>query len=57
MADKIEVEVSGKSKFEVAHLIAFNIITLIEGKNLKDVSRDHYLKTVSQAVQALQGHL
>jgi hypothetical protein len=56
MADKLEAEFGGKSKYEVAHTIAFNIITKIEKKNLSDVTRGHYLQAISEAVKALQGY-
>lgn len=57
MTEKLEVEVVGKSKYETAHQMAFNIITVIEKKKLSDVSREDYLKAVSLSIQALQGHL
>jgi hypothetical protein len=57
MADKVEVEVGGASKYEIAHLMALNILTVIEKKKLADVPRADYLKAVSLSVQALQGHL
>jgi hypothetical protein len=54
-ADKIEVEVTGKSKYEVAHQIAFNILTVIEKKKLEQVSRTDYLNAVADAIRALGG--
>jgi hypothetical protein len=30
MAEKLDVEVTGKSKYEIAHLMAFNIINACE---------------------------
>lgn len=56
MTETTHVELGGKSKYEVALQIAHNIILTIEGKKLADVSRDHYLKTVSHAINALNGH-
>ncbi len=55
MADKLEAEFGGKSKFEVAYTVAFNIITKIEKKSLGDVTRKHYLQTISDAIHALEG--
>lgn len=57
MADKVEVEVVGKSKYETAHQMALNIITVVEKKKLGEVSRDHYLKAVSDSIHALSGHM
>jgi hypothetical protein len=56
MADKLEAEFGGKSKYEVAHTLAFNIITKIEKKALSDVTRNHYLQTVSDSIHALEGY-
>ena len=33
MAEKIEVDVTGKSKYEVAHQMATQMLTTIDGKN------------------------
>ena len=49
------VEVTGRSQYEVAHSIALNIINSIDKKKLSEVSRDDYLKAVSQAILALRG--
>lgn len=54
MADNVNVELGGKSKYEVAHTIAVQIITVIEKKKLGDVSRQHYLHTVADAIDALR---
>ena len=53
MADKIEVDVTGRSKYEIAHLMAINILTVIEKKKLADVSRKDYLTAVAQSIDAL----
>lgn len=55
MAEKVHVDLGGKSKYEVAHTLALQIITVIEGKNLADVSRQHYLHAVADAIDALAG--
>jgi hypothetical protein len=55
MADKLEVEVTGKSKYEVAHNVAINILTILEKKKLSDVTRKEYLHTVADAIDALHG--
>lgn len=55
MAEKVEVEIGGRSKSEIAHLIALNIIRDIEGKSLKEFGRNEYLKVVWQATLALSG--
>jgi hypothetical protein len=53
MADKLEVEVTGQSKYEVAHKMAINILTHMEKKKLSDVTRKEYLTAVAQAINAL----
>jgi hypothetical protein len=55
MSDKLEVEVTGKSKYEVAHQMAHNIITLIEKKKLSEASRHKYLTAVFQSIIVLNG--
>jgi hypothetical protein len=55
VAEKIEVEVVGKSKYEVAHTMAYNIITLIDKKKIGEVSRAEYLKAVRDSIMALEG--
>jgi hypothetical protein len=52
MAEKLEAEFGGQSKYEVAHRIAINILKA-EGKDLKD--RKLYLNTIAQAIVALSG--
>jgi hypothetical protein len=53
MAEKLEAEFGGQSKYEVAHRIAINILRA-EGKDdLKD--RKLYLNAVAQAIKALSG--
>ena len=52
MADKVEAEIGGQSKYEVAHRIAVNIMKA-EGKDFKD--RKYYLNAVAQAIRALNG--
>jgi hypothetical protein len=55
MADQIEVEVTGKSIYEVAHQIALNIIHQCENKKLAQINRKEYLNAVVDAVFALRG--
>ena len=54
MADKVEVEVTGQSKYEVAHRIAINILTAENGSVMKS-GRKAYLTTVVEAIDALSG--
>lgn len=53
VAEKIDVEVTGKSKYEVAHQMAVQILTAIEKKKWEQVSRQEYLEAHSQAVAGL----
>jgi hypothetical protein len=57
MADgsKMELEVTGKSRYEVAHRMAINILTVIEKRKWQEISRQQYLDAVAQAVTALGG--
>ena len=50
MADKLDVQVTGKSKYEVAHLMALNILQS-ENKDKKD--RKTYFNAVAEAIDAL----
>lgn len=55
MADKIDVEVTGKSKAQVAQEMARLILVTLEkkGAHFDGVTRKEYLKTVAQCVDAL----
>jgi hypothetical protein len=57
MADKITVEMGGQSKYQVAHQIANNIITVIDKKSIGQVTRVEYLSCVAEAIKALDGLL
>jgi hypothetical protein len=56
MADgKTEVQVTGRSKYEMAHQMAIQILTSIEGRSLESVSRAEYLQAHRDCIQALSG--
>ncbi len=55
MADTIDVNTIGRSKFEIAEGMARTILITIEHKNLKDCSREDYLQAVYQSIDALNG--
>ncbi len=56
MADKIDVEVTGKSKFEVAQGMAFDILFRIEKKDgWGSTTRAEYLNAVVDSMLALGG--
>jgi hypothetical protein len=56
MAEKIEVEVTGKSKSEVAYEMTRLIFISLEKKShYEGVTRKEYLKTIVQCVDALNG--
>jgi hypothetical protein len=56
MADKIDVDVTGKSKYEVAQGMAYDILFRIEEKNgWKAISRADYLNAVVDSMLALAG--
>ena len=53
MAEQIDVEVTGKSKYEIAHQIALNIWHA-QQKKVGDDPKE-YLNTVVDAIDALGG--
>ena len=55
MADQVEIEVTGKSIYEVANQIAMNIIRHCEQSSLQEKGRQHYLEAVVDAYMALKG--
>jgi len=54
VADKLDVEVTGKSKFQVAEEMARYILFSIEKKS-GNVTRKEYLKAVEQSIYVLGG--
>ena len=57
MADKLDVEVTGKSKYEVAHLMATQILFSVENKKWDGITRQEYLKAHYDALRALEGYI
>jgi hypothetical protein len=55
MSDKVEVEVTGKSKYEVAQEMARLILTVMEQREIKSIKRSEYLLAVAQSIAALHG--
>jgi hypothetical protein len=55
MAETTEVQVTGRSKYEMAHQMAIQIITAIEGKSLQNVNRMEYLRAHHDCIQVLSG--
>lgn len=55
MADKIDVDVTGKSKYEVAQMMAIQILFSVEGKDWKTMKRADYLNAVADSIEALSG--
>lgn len=54
MAERLDVEVTGKSKFQVAEEMARYILFSIEKKS-GNVTRKEYLKAVEQSLYVLSG--
>ena len=54
MADKVNVELGGKSKYEVARSMAQSILEL-ENKWGPQLTRQEYLKTVLQCIRVMNG--
>jgi hypothetical protein len=55
VAEKIEVDVTGRSKYEIAHLMAVQILTVLEKKKLEQATRQEYLNAHAEAIIALNG--
>ena len=55
MADRIDVDVTGKSKFEVAEEMAYHILINMEKKSWETVKREEYLQLIADCIDALSG--
>jgi hypothetical protein len=55
MAEKIDVEVTGKSQFEVAYEMARFILINMEGRQVKSIRRQEVLHLVADCIEALRG--
>lgn len=55
MADRIDVEVTGKSQYEVAHEMARSILINMEGRETKSIKRQEFLHLVADCIDALRG--
>lgn len=55
MAEKIDVEVTGKSLFEVAYEMARIILVNVEGRQVKNIKRQELLHLVADCIEALRG--
>jgi len=53
MADRIDVDVTGKSKYQVADEMARHILYTVERK--AGITRNDYLKAVEQCLYVLNG--
>ncbi|MDE5454141.1 hypothetical protein GWE18_15030 [Bradyrhizobium sp. CSA112] len=55
MAERIDVEVIGKSQFEVAYDMARFILINMEGRRVKSLKRQELLHLVADCIEALRG--
>ncbi|UWU75446.1 hypothetical protein N2603_36290 [Bradyrhizobium huanghuaihaiense] len=55
MAEKIDVQATGKSQFEVAYEMARFILTNMEGRQVKNIKRQELLHLVADCTEALRG--
>jgi hypothetical protein len=55
MAERIDVEVTGKSQFEVAHDMAKFILINMEARQVKRIKRQEFLHLVADCFEALRG--
>jgi hypothetical protein len=56
MAEKVNVELGGKSKYQVAQDMARLIFELEDKINFRDVTRKEYLQAVYESILVLDGH-
>jgi hypothetical protein len=56
VAENLNVQVTGKSKYEVAHEMAIQILVSVEGKNWSTIKREDYLKAHYDALVVLDGN-
>lgn len=54
MADKVKVELGGKSKYDVAYTMANDILFSFEKK--QTATREEFLKTVWECIHVLDGN-
>jgi hypothetical protein len=55
MADPIDVDVTGKTKFEVAEEMAHHILINMEKKSWEAVAREEYLHLIADCIDVLSG--
>jgi hypothetical protein len=55
MAERRDVEVTGKSQFEVAYEMARFILINMEGRQVKSIKRQDLLHLVADCIEALRG--
>ncbi|MEZ0061437.1 hypothetical protein ABIF26_006980 [Bradyrhizobium elkanii] len=55
MADRIDVDVTGKSKYEVAHEMARYILLNLESRETKSIKRHEFLHLVADCIDTLNG--
>lgn len=55
MAERINVEVTGKSQFEVAYDMARYILINMEGRQAKSIKRQELLHLVADCIESLRG--
>jgi hypothetical protein len=55
MADPIDVDVTGKTKFEVAEEMAHHILINMEKKSWETVAREDYLHLIADCIDVLSG--
>jgi hypothetical protein len=55
MPEDTEVQVTGRSRYEMAHQMAIQILTAIEGRALQSVSRSEYLRAHYDCIRVLSG--
>lgn len=55
MAEKLDVDITGKSQFEVAHEMARFILINMESRQVKKIKRHEFLHLVADCIETLRG--
>ena len=55
MPEVMDMQVTGRSRYEMAHQMAIQILTAIEGRALQSVSWPEYLRAHYDCVRVLSG--
>ncbi|WFU42102.1 hypothetical protein QA640_06305 [Bradyrhizobium sp. CB82] len=55
MVERLDIDVTGKSQFEVAHEMARFILINMESRQVKTIKRHEFLHLVADCIETLRG--